>query len=165
MFIKSVSKEIGDGYISQTVYLPDGSKETWQIEGGESYSAGKFYTYRTNSHGFCELDEADAMVIAKNFVWSDEEGVVLNAAIGEDALYGTLLTVTAGGYTVSDIETKGAEFVDLHDTDDDGAYDRSVGSLSRLCDLVDDEKVEGIKMFLNVSEDGAVTIFVTTIDA
>ena len=165
VFIKSVSKETGDGFISQTVYLPDGSKETWQIDDGESYEKGKFYTYGTNSDGFYELDEADAMEITKNFVWDDEEGVVLNATIGEDALYGTLLTVKVGAYTVSDIETKDAEFVDLHDTDDDGAYDRSVGSLSRLCDLVDDGKVSSVEMFLNVSEDGAVTIFVTTINA
>ena len=165
VFIKSVSKETGDGFISQTVYLPDGSKETWEIDDGESYEKGKFYTYGTNSDGFYELDEADAMEITKNFVWDDEEGVVLNATIAKDALYGTLLTVKVGDYTVSDIETKGAEFVDLHDTDDDGAYDRSVNSLSRLCDLVDDGKVSSVKMFLNVSEDGAVTIFVTTINA
>ena len=104
------------------------------------------------------------MEVAKNFVWSDEEGVILNATIAKDALHGTLLTVTAGGYTVSDIETKGAKFVDLHDTDDTGAYDRTVGSLSRLCDLVDDERVSSVDMFLNVSRDGAVTIFVTTIN-
>lgn len=164
VFIKSVSRERGDGYISQTVYLPDGSKEIWQIDDGEFYTKGKFYNYGTNSNGYYELEEADAMAITKNFVWDDEEGVILNATIAKDALYGTLLTVTAGGYTVSDIETKGAKFVDLHDTDKDGAYDRTVGSLSRLCDLVDDEKVKTVEMFLNVSRDGAVAIFVTTIN-
>ncbi len=165
IFIKSLSSETGDGYISQTVYLPDGSEETWDIAEGEitARDLPGFFTYDTDEDGYYILDDAEEMSITKSFIWDGEEGVIANAVVdSEDDLYDTLLTVTVGSYDVEDIEIDGATFEDLHDTDGTDEYTSSISSLSRLIDRIESGRVKKATLYLNVSEDGAVCIFLTS---
>ncbi len=174
IFIKSNSTEMGDGYRAQTVYYADGTKKTISVDDSEYGTLHGFYTYDTNDDGYYVLDDANTMTIEKNFVWDDEEGAIVDATIGKDALFQGLLTVTAKStksgessttYSVEDIDVSAAAFVDAHSTDGNGQYDKSVSTLSRLATLVNDEKVGAVTLSLNVSKDGAVIIVVTSIAA
>ena len=174
IFIKSNSTEMGDGYRAQTVYYADGTKKTISVDDSEYGTLHGFYTYDTNDDGYYVLDDANTMTIEKNFVWDDEEGAIVDATIGKDALFQGLLTVTAKStksgessttYSVEDIDVSAAAFVDAHSTDGNGQYDKSVSTLSRLATLVNDEKVGAVTLSLNVSKDGAVIIVVTSIVA
>ena len=174
IFIKSNSTEMGDGYRAQTVYYADGTKKTISVDDSEYGTLHGFYTYDTNDDGYYVLDDANTMTIEKNFVWDDEEGAIVDATIGKDALFQGLLTVTAKStksgestttYSVEDIDVSAAAFVDAHSTDGNGQYDKSVSTLSRLATLVNDGKVGAVTLSLNVSKDGAVIIVVTSIAA
>ena len=68
-------------------------------------------------------------------------------------------------YTIGDIDVANAKFVDAHDADKAGQYDKTVSSLSNLVNLVDNKKVGTVTLSLNVSDDGAVIIVVTAIAA
>ena len=75
-----------------------------------------------------------------------------------------MLTVTTGdSHTVTDINVDGAAFKDLHDKDAEDQYNRTVNSLSALADLIKNDKVDNATLYMNVSKDGAVTIFVTSV--
>ena len=174
IFIASVDTETGDGYVSQTVYLPDGSEETWQIAEDESYEAGHYYTYDTDEDGYYVLDDADPMFedadVTENVDWQEDnnEGVIIGAIFDDaDYLYDNLLTVQFSStniYEIQDIDVSEAIFVDVRSDsklDESGQYDRSVSSLSRLADLVDNSRIASATLSMNVSEDGAVTIFLT----
>ena len=165
VFIAKASTEMGDGYRVQTVYYADGKKDTMNVAEGQYPLTAGFYTYDTDEDGYYVLDDANKMTITESFVWEDEEGVIADATIAKDALFGSLLTVTSGSFKVEDIDVADAAFVDAHDTDADGQYTKSVSSLETLTNLVNDEKVGTVKLSLNVSKDGAVIIVVTDIAA
>ena len=165
IFVASQSSEKGDGYRVQTVYYADGKKDTMNVA-EDQYKGGLtagFYTYDTDEDGYYVLSEANKMTISSSFIWEDEEGTINDATIGKDALYEGLLTVTSGSYTVSDIDVSAAAFVDAHDTDAEGQYTKAVSSLSSLADLVTNEKVGTVTLSLNVADDGAVIVVVTSI--
>ena len=165
IFVASASSEKGDGYRVQTVYYADGSKKTLNVAESEYDLTAGFYTYDTNEDGYYVLDEANKMTVSGSFIWKDEEGTIDGATISEDALFENLLTVTASGNTISDIDVANAAFVDAHDADKAGQYDKTVSSLANLVNLVDNEKVGTVTLSLNVSDDGAVIIVVTAIAA
>ena len=165
VFITSASTEKGDGYRVQTVYYADGKKDTMNVDEGEYGDAlHGFYTYDTNEDGYYVLDAANTMTIDSSFIWEDEEGAIVDATIAKDALFEDLLSVTKDSKTVSDIDVADAAFVDAHDTDASGQYDKSISNLSRLATLVDDGKVQNVKLSLNVSKDGAVVIVLTSVE-
>ena len=165
IFVASASSEKGDGYRVQTVYYADGSKKTLNVAESEYDLTAGFYTYDTNEDGYYVLDEANKMTVSGSFIWKDEEGTIDGATISKDALFENLLTVTASGNTISDIDVANAAFVDAHDADKAGQYDKTVSSLANLVNLVDNEKVGTVTLSLNVSDDGAVIIVVTAIAA
>ena len=104
------------------------------------------------------------MSIANGAVWDGEAGVLLNYEFTD--LYEDLLTVTKGSKTINDIDVSGATFLDIRSDSTRAAateYSARITSLSRLNSLVDDGKIAGnTSLWLNVSEDGAVTIFLTS---
>ena len=164
VFIAKASTEMGDGFRVQTVYYADGKKDTMNVAEGQYPLTAGFYTYDTDEDGYYVLDDANKMTITEGFIWKDQEGVIADATIAKDALFDkTLLTVTAGGFKVEDIDVADAAFVDAHDTD--AGYSKTVSSLEALTNLVDNEKVGAVKLSLNVSKDGAVIIVVTDIAA
>ena len=168
IYVKSLSSEKGDGYRVQTVYYADGTKGTINVDEGEyasNLTAAGFYTYDTNDDGYYVVDTANAMTISNSFVWDDQEGTITGATIAKDALFENLLTVTASGKTISDIDVSKAAFVDVHSTDGAGQYDKTVSSLARLTDLFDNDKIGAVALSMNVSKDGAVIIIVTSIAA
>ncbi len=174
VFLYSESSDIGDGYRDQTVYLPDGSEETWQVVDGEFEGTG-FYTYTTNDDGYYELELASEMKDTANLSWDDEEGV-LSAWIfsNKSQLFENFLTVTKENGRVSDIDISNAVFKDVRDKDDRGAniegtnykeYRSALGSLDAVKRNMGSEKRDDIvsaELYLNVSKDGAVTIFLTS---
>lgn len=164
VYVKDNSSEMGDGYRVQTVYDAEGKETTMNVDEGEYDLTAGFYTYDTNDDGYYVLDKANDMTIAAGgFVWDDEEGAITDATIAKDALFENLLTVTKGGNTVSDIDVANAKFVDAHDTKGTGEYDRSISTLARLCDLVDNDRVQNVELQLNVSKDGAVVVILTSV--
>ena len=168
IYVKSLSSEKGDGYRVQTVYYADGTKGTINVDEGEyasNLTSAGFYTYDTNDDGYYVVDTANAMTISNSFVWDDQEGTITGATIAKDALFENLLTVTADSKTISDIDVSKAAFVDVHDTDDNAQYDKTVSSLARLTDLFDNDKIGAVALSMNVSKDGAVIIIVTSIAA
>ncbi len=175
IFVKSESSERGDGYRDQDVYLPDGSKETWQIDGGEYGSDGlktpAFYTYGTNDDGYYELDEAEAMTVTGNLDWQDDkdEGVLAGVIFDDkNDLYDNLLTVTLGKYEVQDIDVSDAKFTDVRskdDRDEDDQYSSALGSLDAVRRNLDNGRIEEATLYMNVSKDGAVCIFLTSATA
>ena len=165
IYIKENSKEKGDGYRVQTVYYADGTKGTLNIAEGQYGDLAGFYTYDTNDDGYYVVKTANTMTISDSFVWDDQEGTITNATIAKDALFEDLLTVTASGKTISDIDVSNAAFVDVHSTTATGNYDKTVSSLARLVELKDDDKIGAVTMSMNVSKDGAVIIVVTSIAA
>ena len=77
------------------------------------------------------------------------------------------VVMTVNGDEVEDIETDGAVFVDVRsDSTKDAAdeYSNTISSLSRLANLFDRTNNKGISatLHMNVSEDGAVCIFLTS---
>ena len=107
------------------------------------------------------------MSVNANVDWQDDklEGVLAGVTFDdENDLFEDMLTVaTDDPYTVTDINVDGAAFKDLHDKDADGQYNRTVNSLSALADLIKNDKVNNATLYMNVSKDGAVTIFVTSV--
>ena len=157
IFVKSVSKEYGDEYILQTVYYADGSKDTMKIADDQDLSASTFYEYKVNEDGYYEVTEADE-IASGSYIWEDEEGVINSAEITDpDALYEGLLTVG----TIEDIDVSAAEYVDTHSKTTDGQYEKTVASLEKAFDLLDKGTISSFKIALNVSEDGAVVIYLT----
>ena len=166
IFVASASSEKGDGYRVQTVYYADGSKKTINVAESEYNLTPGFYTYDTNEDGYYVLDEANKMTVSASFIWEDEEGTIDGATIKKDALFENLLTVTTSdSKVVTDIDVANAKFVDAHDADKAGQYDKTVSSLTNLVNLVDNEKVGAVTLSLNVAKDGAVIIVVTAIAA
>ncbi len=166
IFVASASSEMGDGYRVQTVYYADGSKKTINVAESEYDLTPGFYTYDTNEDGYYVLDEANKMTVSASFIWKDEEGTIDGATIKKDALFENLLTVTTSdSKVVTDIDVANAKFVDAHDADKAGQYDKTVSSLTNLVNLVDNEKVGAVTLSLNVAKDGAVIIVVTGIAA
>ena len=166
IFVASASSEKGDGYRVQTVYYADGSKKTINVAESEYNLTPGFYTYDTNEDGYYVLDEANKMTVSASFIWEDEEGTIDGATIKKDALFENLLTVTTSdSKVVTDIDVANAKFVDAHDADKAGQYDKTVSSLTNLVNLVDNEKVGAVTLSLNVAKDGAVIIVVTDIAA
>ncbi|MEY8403597.1 hypothetical protein AALA54_09695, partial [Oscillospiraceae bacterium 44-34] len=174
IFIKEASTTQGDGFYSQTVYLPNGREQTWRIDESEYTGGGAlaslddpaFFTYAENDDGYYELDTPDNMTVGSHLDWQDDkpEGVLNGVTFDdENDLFEDMLTVTTGGYTVTDIDVAGAAFKDLHDKDDEDQYDRTVTSLSALAKAIEDAKAGAATLYLNVSKDGAVTIFVTSV--
>ena len=166
IFIKSDSSDKGDGFRYQDVYWADGTKETIKVDEDE-YSLGRgFYTYDTNSDGFYVLDEADELAItftANKATWDDEDGVLVDYKFV--SYTDGMLTVTDGTDTIQDIDvTSGATYKDIHSTaTKDGQYDKTVKSLKALNDGLEDGKFGEVKLSINVSEDGVVSVFVTDI--
>ena len=157
IFVKSVSSEVGDEYILQTVYYADGSKDTMKIADDQDLSASTFYEYKVNEDGYYEVTEADE-IASGSYIWEDEEGVINSAEITDpDALYEGLLTVG----TIEDIDVSAAEYVDTHSKTTDGQYEKTVASLEKAFDLLDKGTISSFKIALNVSEDGAVVIYLT----
>ena len=103
------------------------------------------------------------MTIASDMVWDEDEGAIVDATIGANALFENLLTVTKTN-KVEDIDVTNAAFVDAHDVDAASNYTKTVSSLADLCDLKDDGKVGTVTLSMNVAESGAVIIVVTDID-
>ena len=163
IFVVSDSSEKGDGYRNQTIYKADGTKETWKVAESEYSKGVGFYTYDTNTDGYYVLTGATAMTIASDMVWDEDEGAIVDATIGANALFENLLTVTKTN-KVEDIDVTNAAFVDAHDVDAASNYTKTVSSLADLCDLKDDGKVGTVTLSMNVAESGAVIIVVTDID-
>ena len=175
IYIAKVNYDEGDGYVTQEVYFSDGSKKTINIDLDDDNStvdalAVGFYAYDTNDDGYYVLsDDSDvvkALTLADttNHVWDEDEGVLTGAAFVD--LYEDLLSVTTGdgANKFNDINVADAAFVDVHDTDAAGQYDRTVNSLSALKALADkDNYTTSATLALNVDENGAVTIFVTNL--
>ena len=162
VYIDSVSSEKGDGYRIQEVYTASGKAEDWKVDEGEypALKAGKFYAFDTNDDGYYVFEEADAMKVASldKGVWDDEEGVLIKVAY--KSLFENLLTVEG----VEDIDVSKAAFVDLHDTDATGEYDKTVKSLTALDNLFDKDGYNTTAtLSLSVSENGAVLIVVTNL--
>ena len=148
------------------MYYADGSKKTINVAESEYNLTPGFYTYDTNEDGYYVLDEANKMTVSASFIWEDEEGTIDGATIKKDALFENLLTVTTSdSKVVTDIDVANAKFVDAHDADKAGQYDKTVSSLTNLVNLVDNEKVGAVTLSLNVAKDGAVIIVVTDIAA
>lgn len=168
LFIKSDSKEFGNGFRYQTVYWADGKKETIKVD-DDKYPLGRgFYTYDTNSDGYYVLEVADALTVDNAFTWDDQDGVIVNATFV--SYKDGMLTVSVDGKTVSDIDvTSKVVYKDIHSTDKaDGQYDKTVSSLKALDDGFNVDagktpKFGTVKLSLNVSEDGVVSVFVTDI--
>ena len=149
------------------VYTAAGKKETWKVDTDEATLDG-FYTYSKNDDGYYELEDATEAVSiegdnGQDVDWDKDEdiGVIENATkITADALDQNLLTVGK----LADISVKNAKFVDLHDTDEDGQYERSINSLSALDKLVsaDNAKVESFSISMSIDKDGAIVIFLTS---
>ena len=176
VFVADTDKsEVGDGYVMQTLYFVDGTSKSVAVAENETADTVGFYEYTVNEDGYYELNEADStLTIAKDnntqkYIWDDEAGVLVDATMGAKALYNDkLLTVTTSDRKLyEDIYVSGAKFVDAHDKDAEGQYGKSVSSLSALADLLDadEPKVEDVKLALNVTEDGAVVIILTSISA
>ncbi len=146
--------EEGDGYYAHTVYLPDGTEETWQLD--DEYEAG-FYTYDKNSDGYYTLKEANSMGSVEG-VWDEQEGVITGNFV---SLFQTLVTVNK----TEDIETADAVVVDVHDVDGEGQYDATVSTLDELDSLKSDKVIKSATLSMNVSKDGAVVIFITSVVA
>ena len=162
LYVDAVSDEKGDGFYTQEVYLANGTKDSLNIADDEYPSfikAGQFFSYAENEDGYYELDTPADFDITKSYTWDDESGVVIGASYVD--LYEGLLSIKKGEFTVADIETDGAAFVDLHDQDGTNQYDRGIASLSRLASLIEDDKVAEATLALNISSDGAVTIILT----
>ena len=163
VYIKALSTEKGEGYRVQTVYGVDGKETTLKVDEDEysALEAGKFYAVDTNDDGFYVLsaDAADVKVLdveAANNVWDDEEGVLVG--VKYVGMFETLLSVEGA----VDVETADAAFADLHDTE--VGYAKTVKTLSALKALFDKEGyTTDATLALNVTEDGAVTIFVTAL--
>ena len=168
LFIKSASSEYGDGFRYQTVYWADGKKETIKVDDDEYPLTRGFYTYDTNKDGNYVLEAADAMTVSAAFTWDDQDGVIVNATFV--SYKDGMLTVSVDGKTVSDIDvTSKVVYKDIHSTDKaDGQYDKTVSSLKALDDGFNVDagktpKFGTVKLSLNVSEDGVVSVFVTDI--
>jgi hypothetical protein len=163
VYIKALSAEKGEGYRVQTVYGVDGKETTLKVDEDEytDLDAGKFYAVDTNDDGFYVLsaDASDVKVLdveAANNVWDDEEGVLVG--VKYVGMFETLLSVEGA----VDVETADAAFADLHDTE--VGYAKTVKTLSALKALYDKEGyTTEATLALNVTEDGAVTIFVTAL--
>jgi hypothetical protein len=193
IYIKSDDASEGSGFYTQTVYYVDGGSivsDTWQIDDGEYTSKGKlvdgigFYTYDTNSDGYYVLDKADELTIKVDggaYNWDDEEGVLENAIfkdnddLYDDTLLSVYVTVKVDGKDTTvkytDIETKGAAFKDVRSSskrDEDGQYSTVISSLSRLATVVKNNTKDSTHaeatLQLNVSEDGAVMIVLTSLE-
>jgi hypothetical protein len=181
IYIKSDSPSAGDGFYTQTVYYLDGGVVTsadWDIDDGE-YTNGAltddigFYTYDINSDGYYVLEKADPMSITVgsdgSYSWDEDEGVLEDVIFDDaDDLFGTLLSVTlADGKTkYIDIETSGAAFKDVRASskrNNADQYTNVVSSLSRVATLVDNKSAVAT-LQLNVSEDGAVMILLTSLE-
>ncbi|MBM6871473.1 S-layer homology domain-containing protein [Pseudoflavonifractor phocaeensis] len=174
VFVADADKnEVGDGYVMQTLYFVDGSSKTVAVAEDYTADTAGFYAYTINDDDYYELDDADVdtmdiKVASSKYIWDGEEGVLVNAKMEANALYDGLLTVTTtDSHKYEDIDVSGAKFVDAHDKDADGQYEKSVSSLKALADLLDADapKVENVKLALNVSEDGAVVVILTSIEA
>ncbi len=166
VFVKSSDKEQGDGFWNQTVYLPDGSKETWQIDENSVESDGSissgFYAYDTNSDGYVELDNSDVKTLdtATEADWDEDTGVVVAYVLKDGDYYEDEELLTVG--KLHDIKVGGAAFVDAHSKDDNGTnYTKSITSLAKLADLVADGKVQNATISMSVAKDGAVVIILT----
>ena len=161
IYISAASSEKGDGYRVQEVYKADGKKTTMNVDESEypALTAG-FYAYDTNEDGYYVLSEdvKELTISDSKNVWKDEEGVLTGK--NYVGMYEDLLSVEGA----VDIDVANAAFTDVHDTDAAGQYDKTVSSLSALKNLVDNDKyITTATLALNVSEDGAVTVFVTSL--
>ena len=108
------------------------------------------------------------MTVSAAFTWDDQDGVIVNATFV--SYKDGMLTVSVDGKTVSDIDvTSKVVYKDIHSTDKaDGQYDKTVSSLKALDDGFNVDagktpKFGTVKLSLNVSEDGVVSVFVTDI--
>ena len=156
--------EKNEDYTVVTVYTETGAKESWKVADATGTLNG-FYTYSKNDDGYYELEKAaaDDDLGNVNDDWDKDNhiGYIEGAtSITADALDQNLLTVG----NLADINVKNAKFVDLHDTDKDGQYERSINSLSALDKLVnaDNAKVESFSISLSIDKDGAIVIFLTS---
>ena len=137
-------------------YDEAGKKIAITIE-SDSVADSGFYTYSIDEDGIYELEEVkDALTE------NDGTGVKSTKFV---SYYTTLLTVE----DIEDIETKDATIIDIHDTDADGQYNKTISSLSAMKTAVD-KKVNGVKVGYVVSldiyaDDGAVIIVVTDVSA
>ena len=162
IYIKSAGTETGDGFVMQTVYFADGSKQDVKMDDGEYTNnalAAGFYSYDINDDGFYTLQDCTDVLTpdpANNGVWKDEAGILENATAV--SLYEGLLTING----LADIDVSAAKFVDAHSTTAQGQYDKAISSLANLIDLMDKNVVTGNTIQLNVSEDGAVVIILTS---
>ena len=163
IYIKSAGTELGDGFVMQTVYFADGSKKTVKVDDAE-YAAGAlvdgagFLKYDINKDGYYVLENCtDVLTVASPYVWDDEEGILEN--VEAVSLYEGLLTVDAPIY---DIDVTNAKFVDAHSTTDAGQYTKTISSLEKLIDLMDDGVLSANTIQLNVAKDGAVVIILTS---
>ena len=173
IYIADVDYDEGDGYVTQEVYFADGTAETIDIdvedENGTLSEASDlavgFYAYDTNEDGYYILsDDVDGLTLAddENSVWDEDEGVLTGASY--ESLFENLLSVSKDDSEYNDIDVSNAAFVDVHDTDDEDQYNRTVSSLSALKNLFfRDNYTTSATLALNVDENGAVTIFVTNL--
>jgi hypothetical protein len=168
VYIKSNSDAKGDGYREQDVYvLSDGKlvKETWNVDESEYASSGAlngnvggFYTYDTNKDGYYTFSVATAPEIDDYsdgvYAWKDEEGVLVDAILKDDAGLedGTVLTVTGSdGNVYTNLETSGAAYLDLRSDSDRKAtyasssekYTAGVAHYKEINDLAADATITG----------------------
>ena len=163
VFVKGSSSEMGEGFYNQTVYYADGSSKVLKIDDAETAeNTIGFYAYDLNKDGFYELDAADEIKCDESYIWDEHEGVMVGAIVDEKAdLYNGLLTVTYKGYEIADIKVADAKFVDVHSTTANDQYTKTLSTLAKVMEVVD--KGYEATLSMNVSEDGAVVIFLTSL--
>jgi hypothetical protein len=166
-YVAEADAELGDGYVVHKVYFADGTSDFLKIDvedtDCDALADDTFYAYDKNEEGYYILDntvKALQLADTTNNVWDEDEGVLTNAAFVD--LYENLLSVTAGNNSFFDIDVASAKFVDVHDTD--VGYDAVISSLSALNTLADKTGyTTNATLSVNVSEDGAVTVFLTAL--
>jgi hypothetical protein len=188
LYIRAGDKaSIGTDTYTQTVWFNDGTSAEVTIDDAIGNTNGQinpgFYTYELNN-GIYKLTEADLIKIDEKDEggnWDDEEGVLQNAILNSaDNVTdnNTYITVTADNTagdnkTYKSIDVSKAKVVDIRDESDrkieKGQYGSKISSVSGLVTALKYKyndngtllTVPAIELQLNISEDGAVIIFVT----
>ena len=155
--------------VKYTVYTEDGKEKEITVEGDAAGDAG-FYTYEIDEDGIYTLESIDNLNDKLTAAYEDESGMISGKFA---SYYGTLLTLDVEHMT--DIETANAKILDIHDTDAEGQYGKTIKDLDGMKAAVDakvkDDKGEvqadkaysvDLKIYAN---DGAVLIVVTSVAA
>lgn len=132
------------------------TESSWEDGNGPGW-----YSYSKNSKGYYVVKSYSAKPANKNGVWNDKGGVFTDAVVDASDLYvsGKTSYLTVGGVVDIDVN-KSMKFVDLDDKT--SGYKKSISSLDKLFEVLEDDKYPDATIQVLVKEDDGVTLVILT---